>query len=95
MKLFLLQLQGWYLLFLKLLDVPVRLGVASYTYAKLEENLVSDDAVDFIAKVKSKIARALDVALKMGMDAGGNVVIAWNYEVSGGAFVRWSPPRIS
>ena len=72
-------------------DVTVRLGVASYTYTKLEENLVSDDTMEIVAEVKAKITHALDMALKMGMDEGGNVVIAWNRDIAGGAFERWSP----
>ena len=73
-------------------DVTIRLGVTSYTYAKLEENLMSDHPVNIVAEVRAKIARALDVALKMGMDEGGNVVIAWNNETRG--FVRWSPKKV-
>ena len=80
---------------IQLSDVTVRVGVASYAYTKLEENLTmildSDMAMDSIAEVKSKIVRALDVALKRGMDMGGNVVFAWDYAV--GAFVRWPPTR--
>ena len=80
---------------IQLSDVTVRVGVASYAYTKLEENLAmildSDMAMDSVAEVKSKIVRALDVALKRGMDMGGNVVFAWDYAV--GAFVRWPPTR--
>jgi DNA-binding transcriptional MerR regulator/GGDEF domain-containing protein len=80
---------------IQLSDVTVRIGVASFTYAKLEENLAmvldSDTVMDSVAEVKSKIVRALDVALKRGMDVGGKVVFAWDYAM--GAFVRWSPTR--
>ena len=80
---------------IQLSDVTVRVGVASYAYTKLEENLTmildSDMAMDSIAEVKSKIVRALDVALKRGMDMGGNIVFAWDY--AAGAFVHWPPTR--
>lgn len=72
---------------LVLTDVTIRLGVSSYTYTKLEENLVSDNPENIIAEVRAKIARALDVALNMGKDEGGNVVMAWDRETRG--FVRW------
>jgi DNA-binding transcriptional MerR regulator/GGDEF domain-containing protein len=72
-------------------EVTVRLGVSSYTYKKLEENLESDDPVNIIAEVRVKISRALDVALNMGMDEGGNVVISWYRETRG--FGLWSPPK--
>ena len=70
-------------------DVTIRLGVLSYTYKKLEENLVSDNPVDIVAEVRAKIARALDIALNMGKDEGGNVVISWDPDIGG--FLRWSP----
>ena len=69
--------------------ITVRLGVASYTYPKLEENLVSTNTADIVAEVRAKIIRALDVTLNMGMDEGGNVVFAWDRDIGG--FVRWSP----
>jgi GGDEF domain-containing protein len=74
---------------LVLSDVTIRLGVSSYTYRKLEENLVSDHPENIVAEVRVKVTRALDVALNMGKDEGGNVVIAWNPQIGG--FARWSP----
>jgi DNA-binding transcriptional MerR regulator/GGDEF domain-containing protein len=73
-------------------DVTIRLGVLSYTYKKLEENLVSGNPVDIVAEVRAKIARGLDVALNMGKDEGGNVVISWDRETGG--FGRWSPKKV-
>ena len=72
-------------------EVTVRLGVSSYTYKKLEENLESDDPVNIVAEVRVKISRALDVALNMGMDEGGNVVFSFNRETR--AFRLWSPSK--
>jgi GGDEF domain-containing protein len=72
-------------------DVTIRLGVISYTYSKLEENLESTFPVNIIPQVRGKIALALDVALNMGMDEGGNVVISWSRETGG--YMRWSPTR--
>ena len=73
-------------------DVTVRLGVLSYTYKKLEENLVSDNPIDIVAEVRAKIARALDATLNMGKDEGGNVVISWDRETRG--YVRWSLKKV-
>jgi len=73
-------------------EVTVRLGVSSYTYKKLEENLESDYPVNIIAEVRAKISRALDVALNMGLDEGGNVVISFYRETRG--FGLWSPSKI-
>ena len=73
-------------------DVTIRLGVLSYTYKKLEENLVSGNPVDIVAEVRAKIARGLDVALNMGKDEGGNVVISWDRETGG--FGRWSLKKV-
>ncbi len=72
-------------------DVTIRLGVTSYTYSKLEENLETAIPVNIIAQVRVKIAHALDAALNMGMDEGGNVVITWSRETRG--YMRWSPPK--
>ena len=76
---------------LALPDVTIRLGVSSYTYTKLEENLTSDSSENIVAEVRVKATRALDVALNMGKDEGGNVVFAWNPEMGG--FTRWTPSR--
>lgn len=70
-------------------EVTVRLGVTSYTYKKLEENLESGDPVNIVAEVRAKISRALDAALNMGADEGGNVVISWYRETR--SYDRWSP----
>lgn len=70
-------------------DTTIRLGVTSYQFAKLEENLMSDNYVNVVTEVRAKIALALDLALNIGKDEGGNVVIAWNTETRG--FLRWSP----
>jgi DNA-binding transcriptional MerR regulator/GGDEF domain-containing protein len=72
-------------------EITVRLGVSSYTFKKLEENLESVDPVNIIAEVRVKISRALDVALNMGMDEGGNVVISWYRETRG--FGLWPPSK--
>jgi GGDEF domain-containing protein len=72
-------------------EITVRLGVSSYTFKKLEENLESVDPVNIVAEVRVKISRALDVALNMGMDEGGNVVISWYRETRG--FGLWPPSK--
>ncbi|MGZ3627124.1 MAG: MerR family transcriptional regulator [Ktedonobacteraceae bacterium] len=72
-------------------EVTVRLGVSSYAYKKLEENLELGDLVNIVAEVRVKISRALDVALNMGMDEGGNVVFSFNRETR--AFRLWSPSK--
>jgi GGDEF domain-containing protein len=70
-------------------DITVRLGVASYTYKKLAENLSSDNPIDIVAEVRAKIASALDASLNMGKGEGGNVVMSWEREA--GKFRRYRP----
>jgi hypothetical protein len=70
---------------LELSNVTVRLAVTSYSYTKLK---------DFFQRpqypVVARITGALDEALKVGKDAGGNIVISWDDNTR--RFVRWSSP---
>jgi GGDEF domain-containing protein len=72
---------------LEVSEVTVRLGVTSYMYSKLEENLISNDHVTTVAEVRAKITSAFEEALEKGRNEGGNMVMAWDPEIKG--FMRW------
>jgi DNA-binding transcriptional MerR regulator/GGDEF domain-containing protein len=73
----------------ELTDITIRLGVTSYSYAKLIE-IVHKHAPEYaIPEVRSIITSALDVALVKGQIEGGNVVISWDDDQHN--FFRWSP----
>jgi GGDEF domain-containing protein len=65
-------------------DITVRLAVTSYKYSTLLRILTkfaqgrSDAAA--IIEVRRKVSSTLDDVLKLGMDKGGNVVMAWNHK---------------
>ncbi len=63
-------------------DVTGRLAVTSYYYWKLEEILLRYPEETAVAEVGAKIGRTLDYALKVAMDAGGNIVLTWDHKYS-------------
>ena len=60
--------------------VTVRLGVGSYTYAKLQEVLGRYSAASALSSTTALIIEALDSMLKSGQDRGGNNIMSWDYE---------------
>ncbi len=76
---------------LKLENITVRLGVTCYEYWKLAELLQRYSDTTPIASVRSLIERFLDVALDMGKNLGGNVIISWFPELRG--LARWIPTK--
>ena len=64
-------------------DITVRLAVTSYKYNRLLKILKefakgrSDAAA--IIEVRKKVSSTLDDVLKLGMDKGGHVVLAWDH----------------
>lgn len=60
--------------------ITMHLGVTSYKYTKLKELL---QRYGSMTDVCAKISQELDTVLKMGMDAGGNVVISWDPKTKG------------
>jgi len=73
-------------------NVTVRLGVNSYKYSKLEQILGRYSDTTAISEVTEKIFSTLDHVLKMGMDEGGDVVLAWDHESRS---FRKYPPLLS
>jgi GGDEF domain-containing protein len=67
-------------------DITVHLAVTSYKRDKLEEFLQEYPS---IAGISAMIYQALDTVLKLGIEEGGNVVMAWQPDK--GAYGRWSP----
>ncbi|GAC1646748.1 MAG: hypothetical protein NVS4B12_14020 [Ktedonobacteraceae bacterium] len=67
---------------LPITDVTVRVAMTSYKYAKLEEILRRYPSETAIAEIGAKISSTLDDVLRLGMDRGGDVVIAWDPEKS-------------
>ncbi len=65
---------------LELSNITVRLGVTSYEYEKLKEILDQHPSEDAVAEVRSIISSALNTALDIGWDEGGNTVVAWDQE---------------
>ncbi len=74
---------------LELIDVTVRVGVTSYSYAKLRELLQRQLAIISVVKVRELITKELEEALNVGLREGGNVVISWDPGSWG--FTVWSP----
>jgi len=62
------------------LSITVRLGVTSYEFAKLREILDQHSPEDAVPEVRSIICSALNKALDVGRDEGGNKVVAWDNE---------------
>ena len=69
--------------------VTVRLGVGSYTYAKLREVLGRYSAVTTLSSTAALIIEALDSMLKAGQDVGGNNIMSWDYNEW--RWIPWSP----
>jgi GGDEF domain-containing protein len=74
---------------LELSNVTVRIAVTSYPYSKLKDLFQRPQCLT-VNEVVGRITGALDEALKVGKDAGGNVVISWDDDIRG--LMRWSPP---
>jgi DNA-binding transcriptional MerR regulator/GGDEF domain-containing protein len=68
---------------LVLTDVTVRLGVASFSYTKLEYLLQRYASGASVIEVREIITRALNQALERGKVEGGNVVISWDPQIQG------------
>jgi DNA-binding transcriptional MerR regulator len=67
-------------------NITVHLAVSSYKYEKLSQMLKEyPSVIDAI----TKISQELDVALKQGVDEGGDVIIS--YDPAFAAFKRWEP----
>jgi DNA-binding transcriptional MerR regulator/GGDEF domain-containing protein len=75
---------------LELSNITVRVGVTSYPFDKLKEilNQYTDD--DAVSEVRTIIHAALEKALEIGRDKGGNITIAWNNEKR--VFETYVPP---
>lgn len=70
------------------INVTVRIAVTSYRYTKLAQILKRyHDKENAEVEVRVVISQTLDDALKLGMDAGGNVVYYWDHKRS--TFVRF------
>ncbi len=59
--------------------VTVRLGVSSYTYAKLQEVLGRYSTISMLSSTTALIMESLDQVLKTGQDRGGNNIMSWDY----------------
>jgi DNA-binding transcriptional MerR regulator/GGDEF domain-containing protein len=64
----------------ELSNVTVRLGVTSYEFEKLREILEQHPSEDAVSEVRSILSSALNTALDIGRNRGGNTVIAWDQE---------------
>ena len=62
--------------------VTVRVAMTSYKYAKLEEIVRRYPRETAVAEIGAKIGSTLDDVLHLGMDRGGDVVIAWEPDKS-------------
>ena len=72
--------------------VTVRLGVGSYTYAKLQEVLGRYSTISALSSTTALIIVALDQMLKAGQDHGGNNIVSWNYREWG--WIPWPPSSL-
>ncbi len=72
--------------------VTVRLGVNSYTYAKLQEVLERYPTISALSSTAALIMQSLDEALTTGQDLGGNNIMSWDYEKWG--WILWFPPPL-
>lgn len=66
--------------------VTVRLGVGSYTYAKLQEVLGRYSATIALSSITALIIGSLDQMLKSGQDRGGSNIMSWDHREW-----RWIP----
>jgi len=71
------------------INITVRVAMTSYKYSKLEEILPRYPLQTAIAVISAKISSTLDDALRLGMDRGGDIVMAWDHEKS--TFVPHKP----
>jgi GGDEF domain-containing protein len=69
--------------------VTVRLGVNSYTHAKLQEVLGRDPTISALSSTTALITQSLDEVLRTGQDLGGNNIMSWDYTVWG--WTLWLP----
>ncbi len=67
--------------------VTVRLGVNSYTHAKLQEVLGRDPTISPLSSTTALIMQSLDEVLRTGQDLGGNNIMSWDYTVWG--WILW------
>lgn len=68
--------------------IIVRLGVSSYTYAKLQEVLGRYSAATALSSTTALLTGSLDSLLKTGQDRGGNNIMSWDYREWG--WILWS-----
>lgn len=70
-------------------EVSAHLAVTSYSRAKLSEFLQEYSSA---TEVSAMISQTLDAVLKLGIGAGGNVVMSWNPDAENGigGYSRWS-----
>ncbi|GHO43803.1 MerR family transcriptional regulator [Ktedonospora formicarum] len=67
--------------------ISAHLAVTSYSRSKLSELL---EEYTSTTEISSIINHTLDVILKLGVDEGGNVIMAWNSHVGSiGGYARW------
>lgn len=64
-------------------NVTIRVGVATYTLAKLDELLRRYEAHTAIIYVRTLILASLDAKLERGKLAGGNCVVSWDGDAWG------------
>jgi GGDEF domain-containing protein len=69
--------------------VTVRIGVGSYTYAKLQGVLERYPAATALSSTTALIIESLDGMLKTGQDLGGNNISSWDYREW--RWIPWSP----
>ncbi len=69
--------------------VTVRLGVNSYTHAKLQKVLERYSTISARSSTTALIMQSLDEALRTGQDLGGNNIMSWDYPVWG--WKLWLP----
>jgi GGDEF domain-containing protein len=70
--------------------ITVRLGVGSYTYAKLQEVLGRYSTISALSSTAALIMGSLDMMLKTAQNRGGNNIVSWDYKEW--AWRPWSPP---
>lgn len=68
--------------------VTVRVGLGSYTYAKLQEMLGRYSTISSLSSTTNLIVGSLDNMLKIGQDLGGNNIVSWDYREW--SWIPWS-----
>jgi DNA-binding transcriptional MerR regulator/GGDEF domain-containing protein len=71
-------------------EVTVRLGVGSYTYAKLQDLLSRHPKSMSLSATSTTIIDFHDTMLKYGQNIGGNVIVSWDYK--SWRYEVWTPP---